>query len=90
MRDVSILTTEELIRAAVHQFRAPRKQKLISTPGSTLRVHEGGEMMLYLPNGQVVKVSTDASGKATQIEEDEKLHAVARPEPISLAVRRQS
>ena len=47
-----------------------------------MRTHGPGEKVLLLPNGQTVKVSVDDSGVATQIEEDEHLHAIVRPRPI--------
>jgi hypothetical protein len=49
-----------------------------------MRVHTPGERVLYLPNGVCVKVTTDDSGVATQVEEDEALHAVVRPHSINL------
>jgi hypothetical protein len=60
-------------------FQAPRPTKLISTSSHTMHVHEDGEKVLHLPNGSVLKVTTDASGHATHIEEDDHLHAIARP-----------
>lgn len=74
--------TEELIKRAVHKFAAPRGEKLISAGGRTMRVHAPGERVLHLPNGNVVKVTVDDSGVATQIEEDGALHAVVRPKPF--------
>ncbi len=74
------ITTEDIIRAAVDKFRVRRGEKFIHAGGKGTRVRTASEKILYLPNGTVVKVSVDDSGHATQIEEDEGLHAIARPE----------
>jgi hypothetical protein len=50
-----------------------------------MRVKTAGERIIHLPNGQTVRVSVDDSGVATQVEEDDCLHAVVRPRTISLA-----
>ena len=82
-------TTDDLIREAMSKFRAQRGSKLISVGKRSMRVRTAGERVLYLPNGQHVKVSTDDSGIATQVEEDEKLHAVVRPLNIKTKGRLQ-
>jgi hypothetical protein len=79
-----MLSTEDLIRAAVHKFGARRGEATVFVGGRRVTVHKPGEKVLHLPNGQVVKVTTDDSGCATQVEEDESLHAIARPRPIRL------
>jgi hypothetical protein len=80
-------TTEALIQAAVHKFRARRGEKTIWAGDKRMTVRTPGERTLYLPNGHAVKVTVDDSGCATQIEEDDALHAVARPNSISLQLR---
>lgn len=82
-------STEALIRRRVHQFCAPRGDKIVSSPWGTMRVHTAGEKVLHLPNGQVVKVTTDASGQATQVESDHNLHAVVRPAPLRMKLTRR-
>jgi len=83
-----MLTTEAIIRAAVHKFAAPRGQKTVYVGASRpVRVHTPGERVLHLPNGVTVKVTTDDSGHATQIEEDESLHAIARPATVRIRPR---
>jgi hypothetical protein len=79
---VKIVTTDDLIRAAMTKFRAERGDKLIHAGGKAMRVRTPGERILYLPNGAHVKVSVDDSGIATQVEEDEALHAIVRPHTI--------
>jgi hypothetical protein len=89
-----MISTEDIIRAAVKAgdrsvLRAPRGEKTIWAGLRRMRVRTAGEKMLYLPNGSVVKITTDASGVATQIEETEHLHAIARPHGINLNTIRQ-
>jgi|GEM_PF-5260363 len=81
-------STEALIRRRVEQFCAPRGDKIISTPWGTMRVKTAGERVLHLPNGQTVKVTTDASGQATQVESEHNQHAIVRPKPLSLKLQR--
>lgn len=81
------LTTEQIIAAAVHKFGARRGERTIWAAGRRIVVRTAGERILHLPNGTVVKVTTDDSGVATQIEEDEHLHAIARP--ASIRVRKE-
>lgn len=89
MNDPRAMNTDELIRYAMSQFKAERREKFIHAGGRGRRVHGPGERVLYLPNGTHVKVSVDDSGHATQVEEPEKLHGIARPDPIraSFAIR---
>lgn len=82
-------TTEAIIQAALHKFVAPRGSKLISAPGSTRRVATDGERVLILPNGVKVRIHTDASGVATHIEENDALHAIARPHTHRRMLRTQ-
>jgi len=81
-----VWSTEQLIAAAVHKFAAPRGDKMIHAGGRAVHVHTAGERTLILPNGHAVKVMTDDSGVATQIEEDDALHAVVRPHPIRIRI----
>lgn len=82
------IPTEDIIRAVAEKFIAPRGEKFISVGGRNMPVHTAGEKVLHLPNGAVVRVTTDDSGHATQVEEDDKLHAIARPDPIVFKIRR--
>lgn len=60
---------------------------MVHAGGRAVQVHTPGERVLHLPNGATVKVTTDDSGVVTQIEEDESLHAVARPNTLTLRIR---
>ena len=81
------LSTEQIIALAVDKFATPRGTQTISAGGRTMRVHTAGERILHLPNGAVVKVITDDSGVVTQIEEDEAMHAVVRPNTLTLRLK---
>ena len=82
---IDMITTEMIIQAALDKFRAPRGEKTIWAGMRRMRVRTAGEKVLFLPNGVTVKVTTDDSGVATQIEENESLHAIARPNGVNLA-----
>ena len=75
---------ERMIEFYKDDFNAAeqRRVKTVFTAAGRIGVHTGGERVLYLPNGEAVKVTTDESGTATQIEEDEALHAIVRPASI--------
>jgi hypothetical protein len=80
--DPRLLDTGELVRRAAHKFRARRGERIVFAGGRRVVVHTPGAMLLHLPNGTAVEVRTDDSGVATQIEESERLHAIARPRTI--------
>ncbi len=77
-------STEDLITRFLHRFRAQRGHKFVHAGGRGMDVRTAGERVLYLPNGSVVKVTTDDSGIATHVEEADGLHAIARPETLRL------
>ena len=80
--------SEALVEASLRNLRARRGRKFVHAGGRGMNVHTPGEQTLYLPNGQTVKVSTDDSGVATQVEETDRLHAVVRPPTIRIKPRR--
>ena len=75
---------EQMIEFYKDRFNAAdqRKTKTVFTVAGRVGVATPGEKILYLPNGASVKVTTDESGTATQVEEDEALHAIVRPKAI--------
>ena len=75
-------TVGDYIKAYVSAFRARRGRKLVHAGGRAMQVRTPAERVIYLPNGHHVKVSVDDSGVATQVEEDEALHAIVRPATI--------
>lgn len=85
---MALMTTEQIVNAAVEAMRAPRGRKMISAGGRNMQVRTPGERVLYLPNGTKVKVTTDDSGKATQVEENDSLHGIARPDPYYVKLAR--
>ena len=80
-------TTDDYIAAYMSAFKAERGEKMIHAAGRAVRVHTPGQRILHLPNGHHVNVAVDDSGVATQVEEDEALHAIVRPHPIRLELR---
>lgn len=87
MHPLANCTTEQIIEAAVAKFGAARPVSTVFAGGRAIKVHQAGERVLHLPNGAVVKVVTDDSGVVTQIEEDEAMHAVVRPNTLMLRLR---
>lgn len=81
-------STEALIAAAVHKFTAPRGERMIHAGGRAMTVHTPGERILHLPNGTTVRIAVDDSGVATQVEEDDALHAVVRPHTHVIKLQR--
>lgn len=69
-------------------FALTPKTKLLLVGGKTAEIRQDTERRLVLPNGHVVRVHVDASGQATHIEENDRLHAVARPDTIRLQFRK--
>lgn len=75
--------TELLIQSAIAAMRAPRGRSFIHAAGRGMQVRTPGEKIHELCPGVRVRVSTDDSGVATQVEENDKLHAILRPKPIN-------
>lgn len=71
-----------LIERVVDKFTAPRREMTVFAGDKVVTVHGPGERVLHLPNGRTVKVTVDDSGVATQVEEDDRLHAVVRPQTL--------
>jgi len=80
--------SEALVEASLINLRARRGERFIHAGRHGMRVRTPGERVLYLPNGTAIRVSTDDSGIATQVEEYERLHAVVRPHTIRQSLRR--
>ena len=66
---------------------APRAKSML-VGGKVTQIHQDTEKRLVLPNGQTIRVSVDASGHATHIEENDRLHAVVRPDTYRLTLRK--
>lgn len=66
-------------RYDTRMFKIGPKMKSIMAQGRMMAVRQDTQRRIVLPNGHVVKVSADASGVATQIEDDNHQHAVIRP-----------
>jgi hypothetical protein len=70
-------------------FRLTPRMKFMLAGGRTMRVREDTEKMIVLPNGHKVRVHQSSGGHATHIEENDRLHAVARPDTLRLKLTRQ-
>lgn len=79
--------TEMLIKKAIEKASVERSEKTIFAGNKRITVHGENEKILYLPNGECVKVSVDDSGVVTQVEEDNHLHAVVRPNTLTYKIR---
>lgn len=66
------------------RFRLTPRMKFMLAGGKRMHVRQDTEKVIVLPNGHKVRVTTDASGHATHIEENDRLHAVARPDTYRL------
>ncbi len=77
-----------MVEAFLRNLSAIRGRKFVHAGGRGMTVHVPGERVLYLPNGDTIRVSTDDSGIATQVEETDRLHAVVRPHTIRITPRR--
>lgn len=66
---------------------APRAKSML-VGGKVATIHQDTEQRIHLPNGATIRVSVDASGTATQIEENERLHAVVRPDTVRFQLRK--
>lgn len=83
------LNTEALVdgRYDTHMFKIGPKLKAVLAGGRMMQVRQPTERRIVLPNGHVVKVSADASGVATQIEDDNHQHAIVRPQTYQVKMR---
>lgn len=85
---VMLSGSELLIQSALAAMRAPRGRAFIHAGGRGMGIRTPGERTYELAPGFKVKISTDASGVATQVEENDKLHAIVRPKPITTLTHR--
>jgi hypothetical protein len=87
VNDPRFWSNGETVARAMSAFRARRGERTIWAGVRRMKVRTAAEKVIYLPNGQHVKVSVDDSGVATQVEDDGSLHAIARPQPVRLSLR---
>ncbi len=81
---VPAVNVEALIQSTPDLFQVRRGERTIFAGGRRMTVRTPAVRTLHLPDGSEVRVSVDDSGCATQIEEPDHLHAIARPRPIAL------
>lgn len=73
-------------RYDTRDFKLTPRARFVMAGGRGLRVRRDTEKRVVLPTGEVVKVEVDASGHATHIHEDHRLHAVARPDVLRMSM----
>ena len=81
------MNSEALVNASIKALYAPGARAYIHVGGRAMRVRRPGVATVELAPGFKVRVSTDASGQATQIEETERLHAIVRLRPLNPRAR---
>lgn len=79
-------TLDDFVQAYLTKMRAEHKHRFVSTTAGHLRIDQGGEQILYGPNGAPIRVVEHATN-STQIEVGDSLHAVIRPSTISTTAR---
>jgi hypothetical protein len=86
---MNLPTADEYIEAALTGFRAMPRETTVFGPAGRATVRSNGEALIYGPNGAVIgRVTEDPLG-GTQIEQDERLHAVVRPQTRQMLLRRR-
>lgn len=77
--------TDYIDRTVMHQ-RAPLRESTMFGPAGKTVIHSKGERIIYGPSGEMIARVTEDEAHVTQIEEDERLHGIARPESIRVRV----
>lgn len=86
---MNLPTADEYIEAALTGLRAMCKETTVYGPAGRAKVRSNGERLIYGPNGAIIgRVTEDPLG-GTQIEQDERLHAVVRPQTKRALLRRR-
>lgn len=78
---MSTPSTDEYVEAFLTALRAPLKQRTTFTPAGRAVIRSSGEKLIFGPDGKPIKVVEDENG-GTQIETDDRLHAVVRPATV--------
>jgi len=68
------------------EMRAPLKKRTMFTVAGRSVQRSAGERIVYGPNGQPVRVVELPEG-GNQIEQDDRLHAVVRPQTLRLKLK---
>jgi len=77
----------DYIDANVTRFRAPLKERTVFTQAGRQVIHSNGERVIYGPNGSAIARVIEDPLHGTQVEEADRLHAVVRPQAISIRIR---
>lgn len=79
---------DEYVQAFLTSMRAQPKETTMFTPAGRSTIHAIGERVLLGPRGEKIRVLEHPEG-GTQVEQDDKLHAVARVPLIRIVVSRK-
>lgn len=74
---------DEYVNAFLTAMRAETRKRTVFTPAGRQVVRSNGERVIYGPNGAPIRVVENPEG-GTQIETDDRLHAVARPRVVEM------
>lgn len=78
---------DELVQRNLTRYRAPLRERTVFTQAGRTVVHAPGERVIYGPSGAVLgRVIEDEHG-GTQIEQNDRLHAVIRPQTVTRRAR---
>lgn len=81
-------TVDEYVGAFLTAFRAPLKESTMFTTAGRSVQHRDGERLIYGPNGAVIGRVREDVMHGTHIEQNDRLHAVARPPSIRMLATR--
>ena len=79
-------TVDEYVQAFLTALRAPVRERTVFGQAGKFSQKFEGEQMLYGPDGRPFRVKERPEG-GTQVETDQALHAVVRPQVIRNKVR---
>jgi hypothetical protein len=83
---VTTPTLDEYVAAFLTSMRAPLKERTQFGPAGRAVIRSNGERVLLGPRGERIRVIEDAQ-QGTQIEHDERLHVVIRPQTTTITAR---
>lgn len=75
------------VAANVTKMRVPLKERTLFTSAGRTVLHEKAERVIYGPDGRQLCRVIEDDVHGTQIEEDERLHAVVRPRTVTKGAR---
>lgn len=82
-RDGRVPTADEYVADYLTTMRAPLKQRTTFTQAGRSVQHSPGELVIYAPDGSAIRIVELPEG-GNQIEHGDRLHAVVRPNVVTL------